>query len=78
VGSPGARRFPTYFSLNLALERRIRAMGFQWQLRAGFDDITNRRNPYAVNNNVDSPQFLTFSSLEGRALTAELRLLGKK
>jgi hypothetical protein len=78
VGTPGARRYPTYFSLNVALERRVRAMGFQWQLRAGFDDITDRRNPFAVNNNVDSPQFLTFSSLEGRALTAELRLLGRK
>jgi hypothetical protein len=78
VGTPGARRFPTYFSLNVALEKRVRAMGFQWQLRGGFDNITNRRNPNAVNNNVDSPQFLTFSSLEGRSLTAELRLLGKK
>jgi hypothetical protein len=78
VGTPGARRFPTYFSLNVAVEKRVRAMGFQWQLRVGFDNVTNRHNPNAVNNNVDSPQFLTFSSLEGRSLTAQLRLLGKK
>jgi hypothetical protein len=47
-------------------------------LRAGFNNITNRHNPTAVDNDVDSPQFLTFGGLEGRSLTARIRLLGKK
>jgi hypothetical protein len=71
-------RFPQYFSLDLQLERRIHLFGFMWALRAGFNDITNRSNPSAVNKNVDSPDFLTYSGIQGRALTARVRLLGRK
>ena len=78
VAPPGARRFPTYFALNLFLERRFLFLGRQWALRAGFNNITNRHNPTSVDNNVDSPRFLTFGSLEGRALTGRIRLLGRK
>jgi len=78
VGPPGSRRFPIYFSLNLALERRFVIFGYQWALRAGFDDITNRHNPFAVDNNIDSPHFLAFSAVQGRALTARIRLVGRK
>jgi len=78
IGAPGSMRFPRYFSLDLQLERRIRLFGFVWALRAGFNDITNRSNPSVVNNNVDSPDFLTYSGIQGRALTARVRLLGRK
>lgn len=78
VGPPSSYRFPTYFSLNLFLERRFTLRGFQWAMRAGFNDVTNRHNPTAVNNNVDSPMFLAHSGLEGRTLTARIRLLGRK
>lgn len=78
VGRPGSRRFPGYFSLNIQFEHRFRVLGLLWALRAGYDDITNRRNPSAVNNNVDSPLFLTFSGLQGRALTGRIRFLGRK
>jgi hypothetical protein len=78
VGAPDSSRFPQYFSLDLQLERRIRLFGFLWALRAGFNDITNRSNPTAVNNNVDSPDFLTYGGITGRALTARIRLLGRK
>jgi len=78
VGPPDSRRFPNYFSLNLALERRFQLFGFQWALRAGCDDITNRQNPNAVNSNVDSPQFLTFGAIQGRVLTSRIRWLGRK
>lgn len=78
VGAPGSERFPTYFSLNVSVERRLVVFGFQWALRVGFDDITNRQNPTVVNNNVDSPGFLTFGGLQGRSLVARLRLLGEK
>ena len=78
VGSPGSHRYPTYFSLNVHLERRFRVLGFEWALRAGFDNITNHRNAFAVDNNVDSRHFLTFGAIQGRALTARIRLLGRK
>ena len=78
AGPPGSRRFPQFFSLNLALERRIFLFKYQWALRAGFDDITNRHNPFAVDNNVDSPHFLTYSARQGRTLTARIRLVGRK
>ena len=78
VAPPGARRFPEYFTLNVAVERRIGFLGFEWALRAGFDDVTNRHNATAVDNNVDSPHFLELSGLTGRALVARLRLLGRK
>ena len=78
LGAPGSMRFPRYFSLDLQFERRIRLFGFMWALRAGFNDVTNRSNPSVVNNNVDSPDFLRYSGIQGRALTARVRLLGRK
>ncbi|HXH48161.1 MAG TPA: TonB-dependent receptor [Terriglobia bacterium] len=77
VGAPNSMRYPAYFSLNMALERRISLFGFRWQLRAGFDDITDRHNPYAVDNNIDSPNYLTYGSTGGRSLTGQVRLLGR-
>ncbi len=77
-GSPGSYRFPTYFTLNLHLEKRFHAFGYYWALRGGFDNITDRSNPLVVNNDVNSPQFLRFSSYYHRALTARIRFLGKK
>jgi hypothetical protein len=78
VGAPDTNRFPQYFSLDLQLERRIHLFGFLWALRFGFNDLTNRSNPTAVNNNIDSPDFLTYGGIQGRALTARIRLLGRK
>jgi hypothetical protein len=78
VGSPGSRRFPVFFSLNMGLERRFHILGFEWAVRGELDDITDRPNPTAVNSNVDSPEFLTFGGLRRRALTARMRFLGRK
>ncbi len=78
VAPPGARRYPTYFALNLAFERRVMLFGYQWAFRAGFNDITNRHNPFAVDNNINSPTFLTYTAIDGRALVARIRLLGRK
>lgn len=78
VRRPGTYRFPTYFTLNFHLEKRFHALGFYWALRGGFDNITNRQNAYTVNNNIDSPQFLTFSNFDRRAFTARIRFLGRK
>jgi Carboxypeptidase regulatory-like domain len=78
VGLPGSRRFPAYFSVNMAVERRVIFLGFQWALRVGFNDITNHANPTVVNNNIDSPRFPSFGGLEGRSLVARIRFLGEK
>jgi len=77
-GSPGSYRFPTYFTLNLQLEKRFHLFGYYWALRGGFDDITGRSNPVVVNADVNSPQFLTFSGYNSRAFTSRIRFLGKK
>ena len=78
VGAPNAQRFPAYFSLNLHIERRFRLLGIEWALRGGVNNITNRSNPTVVNNNVDSPQFLTYAGTQHRVFTARIRLLGRK
>ena len=62
----------------LQLEKRFHLFGYFWALRGGFDNITDRANPYVVNNDIDSPQFLTFSAFQGRAFTSRIRLLGRK
>lgn len=78
VEPPNRRRLPTYFSLNLHLERRFRFLGLHWALRAGLNNVTNHPNPSTVNNNVDSPHFLTWGGMERRAFVGRLRLLGRK
>jgi hypothetical protein len=78
VAPPGAYRFPTYITVNPHIEKRFHAMGFYWALRGGFDNITNRQNPYTVNNILGSPQYLQFSNFDRRAFTARIRFLGRK
>ena len=78
VGLPGSQRFPEYFSLNLQLEKRFHLFGYFWALRGGFNNITNHANPYVVNNDINSPQYLTFSAFQGRSFTSRIRLLGRK
>ena len=78
VESPGSRRFPTYFTLNLQLEKRFHLFGYYWALRGGFDNITDQSNPIFVNADINSPQFLTFSGYGHRAVTSRIRFLGRK
>lgn len=75
---PGSRRFPYYLSVNLFLEKRFHWRGRYWAVRGGFVDINGRHNPAAVNNNIDSPEFLTYGAFTHRAFTARIRFLGKK
>ena len=77
VGLPNSRRFRSYFSLNLHLERRFTFLHHQWGWRFGFNNLTAHRNPNVVNNNVDSPRFLNFTGGQRRAFTVRLRFLGK-
>ena len=78
VGPPDSRRFPDYLSIDLFAEVRFGAIGHNWALRGGLEDLNNRHNPMVVNNNIDSPDFLQYSVLEHRAFTARIRFLGRK
>ena len=78
VGLPGQVRFPDFASLNLHVEKRVHLFGFEWALRAGFNNITNRRDPLIVDNNTDSPTFGAFGDFQHRAFTGRIRFLGRK
>ncbi len=78
VGEPGSRRFPTYLSLNVFVEKRFHLFSRYWAIRGGFENVTNRANPYSVNNDINSPEFLTFGSYARRSFTTRIRLVGRK
>lgn len=85
IGKPGGQRFPSYFSLNLQLEKKFRIFHNDWAVRGGFDNISGRCNPFVVNNiivnsadpTVNHPT-PTFTACQGRAFTSRIRLLGRK
>ncbi|MES1257696.1 MAG: TonB-dependent receptor [Acidobacteriota bacterium] len=76
-GGVDARRFPFHFDLNLAIERMITLRGYRFALRAGADNLTNRKNPSAVNNVIGAPQFLTYFGEEGRHFVVRIRFFGR-
>ena len=78
VGLPGQARFPDFASLNLHVEKRFHLFGFEWALRAGFNNIANRADPSVVDNNIDSPTFRAFGAFATRAFTGRIRFLGRK
>ncbi|HTU32838.1 MAG TPA: carboxypeptidase regulatory-like domain-containing protein [Candidatus Acidoferrum sp.] len=78
VGPPGADRFPDFASLNLHVEKRFHLFGFEWALRAGFNNITDRSDPLIVENNIDAPNFGEFGDFQHRAFTGRIRFLGRK
>jgi hypothetical protein len=80
ISNVGAFRFPSYFSLNIQLEKRFHFFGYYLALRGGFDNITARCDPFVVNNVIDpvSHPAPTFTACEGRAFTSRIRLLGRK
>ena len=71
-------RFPRFFSFSPYIEKRFTLHNYNLALRGGFDNVTSNRNPTAVNNNIDSPSFLTFSNFDRRAFVARVRFLGRK
>jgi hypothetical protein len=70
-------RFPRVFTANLAAERRFHLFGLYLALRGTLENITNQRNATAVNNNIDSPNFLTFEGLDHRTFDLRIRFLGR-
>jgi hypothetical protein len=64
------------FDLNIALERLFTLRGYRFALRGGMNNVTNQRNPTAVNNVVGAPQFMQFYGLEGRHFVVRIRFFG--
>ena len=78
AGQPGAHRFPDVTSFSPGLEWRFHFRGAYFGLRGVMENATDSGTPSMVNNNIDSPQFGTFSEFRGRALTARIRLIGER
>lgn len=75
VGTPGSHRFPDYFSFSPGVEWRFHFHGKYFGLRGVAENVTDSQDPSIVNNNVDSPQYLTFTQPLGRAFTTRIRLI---
>ena len=78
IGAPDRFRFPVYFDLNLALEKHFHVFRREWSLRVAAINVSSRDNPTAVVNDVDAPNYLTFTGTQHVSFTARLRLVTKK
>jgi hypothetical protein len=76
-GPVNSYRYPFNFALNLAIERMITLRGYRFALRGGANNLTNSKNPTAVNNVIGAPQFLQFSGYEGRHFVVRIRFFGR-
>ncbi len=77
AGAFDSYRYPIHFDLNIAIERMITLRGYRFALRGGMDNVTNQRNPTAVNNVTGAPQFLQFLGDEGRHFVVRVRFFGR-
>ncbi len=77
VGMVDSYRYPLNFDFNLAIERMLTFHGYRFALRGGMDNVTNQRNPTAVNNVTGVPQFLQFLGDEGRHFVVRIRFFGR-
>ena len=77
LGNVNSDRYPNFFEINLHLERQFELRGQRWAWRMGLNNITGRRNPDVVNNQIESPHFLNFYGGQGRAVNVRIRWLGK-
>jgi len=74
-GVANSFRYPNYLSLNIGLEKQFYFHKHEWAVRVSSDNITGHNNPDVVVNNVDAPNFGTFSGTAGRAFTVRIRLI---
>jgi hypothetical protein len=77
VGAANSLRYPAYVSLNIGLEKQFHFHNHEWAIRISSINVTGHANPIAVVNNIEAPDFRTFSGGEGRGLTARLRLVAQ-
>jgi hypothetical protein len=78
IGKPNRERFPDYFTVNIALERKFPFKGYTWAFRAGINNVLDRQNANVVNSDFDSPNFMKFGRGQARAANVQLRFLGRK
>ena len=78
VGPPNSARFPVYSSLNLGIEKKFGFRGYLWGVRVEAVNAFNRQNPDTVVNNINAPNFRTFSGGQRRAVTLRIRFVGRK
>jgi len=82
VGPPNSLRFPVYSNLTVSLEKQFHFTGRLFAVRVAVVNALDRANPDTVVNNIDAigttPNFLTFSGGQDRAITARLRFISKK
>ena len=77
---PGTFRLPTYYTVNLEFEKRIHLFGRYWEVRAGFDNVTNHADAMLSNGIINPPTqpVPIFIDGNGRALDGRIRYLGKE
>lgn len=75
AASANSYRFPSYVSLNVGVEKQFILRKREWAIRISSNNITGHNNPNTVVNNVDAPNFGTFSGSTGRSFTVRLRLI---
>ncbi len=78
VGAANSLRFPDYASLTISLEKKFTFRDRIFAIRVSAINILDRQNPDVVYNNVDAPNYGTFTGGQGRAFTARLRFVGRK
>jgi hypothetical protein len=72
-------RLPTYYTLNLQIEKRVRLFKRYWALRAGFDNITNHANVIGAVSTLDANHPTpTFVDGVGRGFTGRIRYVGRQ
>ncbi len=77
AGGVDSSRFPSYFELDLHVERRFIFWGYRLALRVGVNNVTDHLNPSAVNNTIGAPQYLQFLGYEGRHAVVRVRFFGR-
>jgi hypothetical protein len=77
TGPVDGHRYPSNFDLNLAIERRFTFAGYRLAVRVGANNLTDHRNPTAVNSVIGAPQYLQFFGDEGRHLVLRVRFFGR-
>lgn len=78
VGAANSLRFPDSASLTIGLEKKFTFKNRIFAIRVMAVNILDRQNPDVVYNNVDAPNYGTFTGGQGRAFTARLRFVGRK
>lgn len=78
IGAANSLRFPDYASLTVAFEKKFTFRNRIFAARLSVINVLDRLNPDVVVNNVDAPNYGTFTGGQGRAFTARLRFLGRK